>query len=131
MPIRVDHTVAPQISRDTAQKQKLFFPDLANEAVRCDSFQRASNSVLSIATSDTEALSLGDVTDARGLYLEVNVDCYVRINGGIENIPVKLAPSASIAKLFLEADLNAVEVENLSADTVLQGAYCFWGDPIP
>lgn len=131
MSIRVDHTVAPQISRDTNQKQKLFFPDLAEELVSHSTFDKASSSVLALVASGVESLSFGDVTDVRGIYLEVDGDCYVRINGSFDNIPLKLAPSATRAKLFLEVDLNAIVIQNLSAEDALTGAYAVWGDPTP
>lgn len=130
MAIRVDHTVAPQISRDTNQKLRLFFPDLNSEAVSIDQFEAAANSVLSLAASAVESLSFGDVVDVRGLYIEVNQDCYLRLNGSIDNIPVKLAPNASTAKVFLEADITEVQVQNLSTTAILSGVYVLWGDPV-
>lgn len=131
MPIRVDHTVTPQISRDTAQKQKLFFPDIGEEAVSHATFEKSSNNILSLDASAVESLSFGDVDDVRGLYLEVSGDCYLRINGSTDNIPVKLPPSGTRAKVFLEADVTAVEVQNLSTTDALTGVYCVWGDPTP
>jgi hypothetical protein len=129
MTIRVDHTVAPQISRDTNQKLRLFFPDLASEAVSIDQFETAANSVLSLAPLAVEALGFGDITDVRGMYLEVNQNCSLKLNGAVDAIPVKLAPNASKAKVFLEADINQIQVENLSTTEVLSGVYVLWGDP--
>lgn len=129
MTIRVDHTVAPQISRDSNQKLKLFFPDLSSEAVSIDQFETAANSVLSLAASAVESLTFGDVVDVRGLYLEVNQDCYLRLNGSVDNIPVKLAPNASVAKVFLEADITEIQIQNLSTTDLLTGVYVLWGDP--
>lgn len=130
MAIRVDHTVAPQISRDTNQKLRLFFPDLASEAVSIDQFTGAANSVLSLAPSAVEAVSFGDVVDVRGFYLEVNQDCYLRLNGSIDNIPVMLAPNASKAKVFVEADITQIEIQNISTTETLTGVYVLWGDPV-
>jgi hypothetical protein len=129
MPIRVDHTVAPQISRDSNQKQKLFFPDLNSEAVSIDTFETAANSVLSLAPSAVESLTFGDVVDVRGLYLEVNQDCYLRLNGSVDNLPLKLGPNASKAKVFLEADITEIQIQNLSTTEQLSGVYVLWGDP--
>jgi len=131
MAIRVDHTVTPQISRDSDQKQKLYFPETAQEAVSLDVFERAANSVLEIAASGVESLGFGDVADVRGFYLEVDQDCYVRINGSLDNIPLKLPSTTGTAKLFMEADLNAVVIQNLSSTAVLSGVYVVWGDPTP
>lgn len=130
MAIRVDHTVAPQISRDTAQKLKLFFPDLASEAVSTDQFETEAHSVLSLDPSAVESLSFGDVTLKRGLYLEVNQDCYLRLNGSVDNIPVRLAPNGNKAKVFLEAEITEVQIQNLSTTESLTGVYVVWGDPV-
>jgi hypothetical protein len=129
MTIRVDHTVAPQISRDTNQKLRLFFPDLNSEGISIDQFETAANSVLSLAASAVESLTFGDVVDVRGFYLEVNQDCYLRLNGSVDNIPVKLAPNASKAKVFIEADINQIQIQNLSTTEQLSGVYVLWGDP--
>lgn len=129
MTIRVDHTVAPQISRDSNQKLRLFFPDLSSEAVSIDQFQTAANSVLSLAPSAVEALGFGDITDVRGFYLEVNQDCNLKLNGAVDAIPIKLAPNATVAKVFLEADITQIQLENLNTTEVLSGVYVLWGDP--
>jgi hypothetical protein len=130
MTIRVDHTVAPQISRDTDQKLRLFFPDLASEAVSIDQFETAASSVLSLAPSAVEALGFGDIVDVRGMYVEVNQDCDMKINGAVDAIPIKLAPNASKAKVFLEADITQIQIENKSTTEVLSGVYALWGDPV-
>jgi len=41
------------------------------------------------------------------------------------------AGEGSPAKLFLEANISEVQIENISADTALTGVYVFWGDPTP
>ena len=65
----------------------------------------------------------------KGMYLEAEAECKVRLNGSLDSIEVKPAESGKPAKFFLEADINQVEVENPSADTELKGVYVFWGDP--
>ena len=131
MPFRIDHTVAMQITRDTNQKQKVFFSDLTAEAVTIATLDNAFGGGLSVAVSSTDSLSLGDIGDARGLYLEVDADCNVRLNGGVEDIPITVAPGGARAKFFIEGTITAVTVENTSGTVVLTGAYCFWGDPTP
>ncbi len=135
MAIQVTHKIVLQISLDTAEKRKLFFleDDQASEVTSVGYDQQASSN-LNIATSGTESLGFGDLTDVRGIYLEVSQECNVRINGSPDNIPLKLPAGVTEspkAKLFLEADINAVVVENLSASAVLIGTYCVWGDPTP
>jgi len=128
MPIRVKHNVLVQISRDTDEKKKTFYPD--TNSVQIDTFEKQANGDLSIAAGDTDQLSFGDVVDVRGIYLELSGDALVRINSGTENIPLTLAPSGTKAQLFLEANLSAVEIENQGAEAIT-GVYCVWGDPTP
>jgi len=129
MAIRVDHTVAPQISRDSAQKQHIYFPDLNVEAVSTSAFTKALSGVLSVAVSSADILSFGDIDDVRGLYLEVDQACTIKLNGGVESIPIQPAPTGTKAKFFLEGTVTGIEVTNPSATTVLSGVWVVWGDP--
>lgn len=125
--MRVRHTVQVEIARDSDMKRKLFSDDAQLSKVVIDTFQRQANSGLSIDVSSVESLSFGDVTLVKGLYLETSGDCLVRINGSLDPIPMK--KSNGVAKLFVEADISAVTVENESTEDTLTGIYCVWGDP--
>ena len=129
MPIRIRHKVYVQASRDIDGKQKLFYPDAALSEVVIDTFQKSASGNLEIPVATTEQVSFGDVDNVKGIFLEVDSDCYVRINGSLDNIAVLKA--GVNAKLFLEADINQVQIENYSPDDVLTGVYCCWGDPTP
>jgi hypothetical protein len=131
MAIRVSHTVAVRTSRDTDYKKAMWSPDVALSEVVIDTFEKQANGNLSVAVSSAEQLSFGDVTLVKGMYLETETECLVRLNGSGDSIAMKPSESGKPAKLFLEADINQVEVENPSADTVLNGVYVFWGDPTP
>ena len=129
MTIRVKHTVAPQISRDTDARQKMFYYDTAASAVVIDTFNKSASGDLSVAVSSTDTLPLGDIVSVKGLYLEVDADCLVRLNGSLDDIQLR-AQSGTIAKakLFIEADITQVEVENVDPTNVLTGVFCVWGD---
>lgn len=129
MAIRVSHTVVVRTSRDTDFKKAMWNPDVALSEVVIDTFEKQANGNLSVAAASTELLSLGDVTAVKGMYLETETECLVRLNGSLDSIAMKPSASGTPAKLFLEADINQVEVENPSADTELKGVYVFWGDP--
>lgn len=135
MSIRVKHIVALQISRDTDGDQKLFYPEVSAETVITDGFERMTSTVIAIAAAGTEALNLGDVTTVRGIYIEVDRDCNLRINGSSDDIPLKIPPSVtaggSRAKVFLEATITAVTIENLDVSNALSGVCVVWGDPTP
>lgn len=126
MAIRVKWIIQPQLSEDTDGTKKLFYRDTTPSTVIIDTFSKSVNSVLSVATSSTDSLSLGDLTAAKGLYLEVNADCLVYLNGS--SIPIQLRKSDGVAKLFIEADINQIDVENQSSSAILEGVYCLWGD---
>lgn len=128
MAIRIKHSVLVQISRDTDAKKKLFYPD-ANDVI-LDGFDAQSSGNLSVPATTIETIPFGDITDVRGLFVEVSGDVVVRLNGGTDNIPITLAPGATKAQFFLEGNLSASVVENEGATTIT-GIYCVWGDPTP
>jgi len=125
MSIQVKHSVLLQISRDADGKKKLFYPD-TNDVIH-SGFDNQTNGSLTIAATSSESLSFGDVTDVRGILIELSGDALVRLNGGTDDIPMTLAPSATKCQFFLEGDLNAVVIENEGA-TVITGVFCVWGD---
>ena len=131
MAIRVSHTVVVRTSRDTDFKKAMWNPDVDLAEVVIDTFDAQSNGILAVPVSSSVVLSFGGVTLVKGMYLEAATECLVRLNGSVDSIAMKPAESGKPAKLFLEADINQVEVENPSADTVLDGVYVFWGDPTP
>ena len=127
--MRLKHTVQVQAALDTNMKRALFKDDVTLATVQTDSFAGQANSVLSIDTETLETLSFGDVTVVRGLYLEVDQDAKVWLNGSPDSIQMRKAPDGTKAKLFLEAEITGVSVENTSEDTILTGVYLFWGNP--
>lgn len=138
MPLRLKHKIVVQVTADTAQKQKRFFlDDDPVQETDVSSFAHQANSELSIDDTVTEALSFGDVQDARGIYIETDKPCDVFINGSATPIPMILAPAsgsssgAAKAKLFLEATITQVSITNTVGDnSVLTGVYELWGDPV-
>ena len=128
MAIRVVHKLLIQISGDTGQKQKRFFTeDDASIITDVATFDRQAGSDINIPDAATEVLNFGDVTAVRGLYLEVDQPCSLRLNGGNETLPIILAPTAAKAKVFLEMTLTGASLQNASGNT-LNGSYVVWGD---
>lgn len=128
MTMRVKHKVGMQVGLDAAFNRKLFYHELEGvlQNQQIDTFQRAIGGNYSIAASSAQTLNPGDVTQIRGIYLEVGADCQVDVNGlGA----IALVKSGTVAKLFLEATITSVEVTNPSVDTPLEVEYCMWGDP--
>lgn len=133
MSIRVKYKVLLQNSEDKVGKNKLFYrEDDVSQEVAIDGLDKQHSGNISVAVAATDTLSLGDLSDIRGLFLEVDADCTVRLNGSSDDILMKLPEGVTggKAKLFIEATITAVAVENTGA-AQLNGVYCIWGDPTP
>ncbi len=129
MTIRVKHTVAVLTSRDTQFKKAMWYPDVTLAEVIIDTFEKQASGNFAVPVSSIETLSMGDIDAVRGFYLETETACKIRINGSLDSIDLVPSGSGFSAKLFLEAELDSVIVENESADTILNGVFVFWGDP--
>lgn len=128
--MRIKHTMQLRIARDTDMRRLLFSDDSQLAEKQIDGYQRHTQGHISIAAGATESLSLGDVTLVRGMYLEVDQAADVRLNGSADAITMSKPGTASedTAKMMMEAEINAVSIENTSAAT-LTGVYVLWGDP--
>lgn len=131
MAIRVRHTVVVRTARDTDFNQAMWDPDVSLSEVVLDGFEKQTNGNFAIAVSSSESLPLDSLDAVKGLYLETDAACKVRLNGGSESIDLVPAESGQPAKLFLEANITAVVVENESTSSVLNGVFVAWGDPTP
>ena len=129
MAIRVRHTVVVRTSRDVDFKKAMWNPEVSLAEVVLDTFEKQANGNFSVPVASTESLPFGDIDAVKGMYLEAETECYVRLNGSLDSITLKPGEAGKPGKLFLEADISQVDVENPSADTVLNGVYVFWGDP--
>lgn len=130
--MRIKHTIRLQIARDQEMRRLLYSDDAQLSEKVIDGYEKHVQGHIAIAAAATESLCLGDITAVKGLYLELDQNAYVRLNGSLDNIVVAKPPSASedTGKLFLEADINAVEIENPTANP-LTGLFVMWGDPTP
>lgn len=131
MAIRIRHTVIARTSRDTDFKKAMFNPEVELSEVVLDTFEKQANSNLAVPATTKEELSFGDVDAVKGLYLEVSAAAKVYINSSLDAIEMVPGDSGAPAKLFLEANISKVEVENEAASGTLQGVYLVWGDPTP
>jgi hypothetical protein len=125
--MRLRHKVIVKTSRDAAQKNKQFWPDEDLAEIVTDNYARQVNGDLNIAASATENLPFGDVTLPKGLYLEVDQDVTVNLNGSADGIQLRRGDGKT-AKLFIEADLSQVTITAPTA--TVSGVFCIWGDPL-
>jgi hypothetical protein len=127
--MRIKHSLQLAIAEDADMKDPLFGPtDETLIQVIIDGYTSAASGKVKVLATITKALPLGDVQLVRGIYLEVDQDCSIKINDGAA-IALKRGNSTTgaLAKFFLEAALTKVEVVAGSID--VHGTYCVWGDP--
>lgn len=130
MAIRIKHKINVRVAEDTDMNNLLFAPkdDLAE--VTIDGYEKSVSGVIKVPANTTENLSLGDVDTPKGLYLRVDNDCLVNING-LGDIQLRRSSTATgvVAKLAIEADITSVAITApVGAD--LNGVWCLWGDAV-
>ena len=128
--MRIKHKVNARLAADPEMKNILFGFDDTLAEVMIDNYTTVVSGYFSVAMGESEDLSLGDVQDARGLYLHVFGDAIVTLNDATDSLQLRRAGVATTdkAKLFVEAEITKVTVE-APADATITGVYCVWGDP--
>ena len=127
--MRLQHTVQVNLTQDIEGKRKLFSDAATAAKMDIRSYSHHVIGSINIATLETESLNFGDVTLVRGIYLELDQSAKVRLNGSTDIIQMNIASDATKAKLFLEAEITQVSIENPTAN-ILNGVFVAWGDPI-
>ena len=132
MAIRLVHNIIVQIFRDPEGKRALFSEDEELGKKIITDFEQSNSGNVSIGATSTDTLKFGDVDAVKGLFLEVDQDVDVKLNGGSEILPMRLpnTEAGATAKLFVEADISAVEI-TVPGATAMTGVYVAWGDPTP
>ena len=135
--MRIVHELLLNVSLDEAQLQTHFKRAATVSKLTVDTYQKHAGSAFQVLDTQSKTLSLVDVTSpAKGLYLEVDADCDVTLNGSVDAIQLRKAPAsgtiaaADYAKLFLEGNITSIEVAaNQGSD--VNGTYVVWGDALP
>lgn len=134
MAIRIKHRVWVHGYEDTLAKNKLFAPDAELSEVISDGFDKSTGGSFSVAASGNENLNFGDITAVKGLWLKIDGEAKLKINGSTDEIQLRLEPDGVAAtdfcKFFIEADISALNVGNPGA-AVMNGVFYAWGDPTP
>ena len=134
MAIRIKHRVWVHAYEDTLGKNKLFAPDAELSEVVSDGFEKSTSGKISVAASGNENINLGDITAVKGLWLKLDGEAKLKINGSADEIQLRLEPAGvagtSFAKFFIEADISSINIVNDSA-AVIAGVFLAWGDPTP
>jgi hypothetical protein len=125
--MRLKHTVQVQLTQDAAGKRKLYSDDATSATTDTQAWTAMASGSFSINPAATEPLAFGDVGLVRGVYLEMDQEGTVQVNGGTP-LQLRKAADAPKAKLFLEAELTQIAVSNPST-SVLTGVFVLWGSP--
>lgn len=129
MAIRIKHKVNVRCAEDTDMKNLLFAPDDELSEVTIDAYVRQTSGKIAVSMNTNEDLPLGDVTAVKGIYLIVDKEAVITLNGGAETIQMrKPTTSATVyARLFLEADITQVNIAAPDTEDLV-GTFCVWGD---
>lgn len=127
--MRIRHKVNVRIGVDTDMKNLMFAPDDDLAEAIIDSYTKCGSGILQIVKNTDEDVPLGDVDAVKGVFLRVDQDVVVTLNGGVETIQLRKAggTGSQYARLFLEADINQINIA-APADADVNGIYCVWGD---
>ena len=127
------HELVLDIASDTGGKFKEFErPRDTSRVSLTDVWDKTHGGNFTVAAAGTDTLDLGDVTSpAKGLYIEVDADCDITLNGLGSPFQVRRVTKQSLpSKFFIEADITSIQVTALAGGSV-KGTYRVWGDENP
>jgi len=128
--MRIKHKVNVLIADDTSMKDMLFGFDDELAEVITDAYGRMASGIMNIDAADTESMPTGDVDAIKGVYLKMDTEVKLDING-LGDIQVRKVaiPTSTYAKFFFEGDITSISIENpgTSAARII---WCVWGDAV-
>ena len=124
------HKIRIRIAKDSDLKF-LRHQDPDNESeVSTTTYTKSAKGDFTVeAAAADEALSTGDITAVKGMYLEVDQEVGLKLNGSSDILQLRIANSTTgaKAKFFFEGDVSAVLVV-AHATAEANGYVIFWGD---
>jgi len=127
MSVRIKHKVWVNTARDTSMKDLIYGPEETERITQTDTFDQWGGGSFDIAGAANEDLNLADVDSVKGLYIEVDSDVEVKLNGSTDALQLRRAntTTGSVARFFIEADITQVNVTAGVADA--SGHFHIWG----
>lgn len=127
--MRIKHSILLDIGDDADMKDVLFGTDETLAQVIIDNYMRMTSGKLTVGVGLTESIPWGDVEAAKGIFIKVDQDCTLKLNGGAEAISLKRAGSSTTdrAKFFTEATLTGATIT--AGAVAVNAVYVVWGDP--
>lgn len=128
MSLRQKHKVWVNTSRNTDMTDLVYGPSEADRLVQNDVFDQWGGGSIDIPDTSNEDLDLVDVTNVKGIYLEVDGDVTVTINGATPALQLKKYTTTAgvVCKLFVEAVITSFNIANATGSAV-NGHYHIWG----
>ncbi len=125
--MRIRHKIILNIADDTDMKNILFKTDETLSEVIVDSLEQVTSGIVKTLATETDTLTLGDLTPALGLYLRVDKACTLLINGDITLPLVKTDEAAEFIKLYLPISITSIALT--AGEDNVKGVWCVWGVP--
>lgn len=90
--------------------------EIKSTVLRQDLTKGLNQTLLIEKNTTDESLSMGDISTAKFVYIETDLELQIKLNGGSEIF--KLSPtSGSKAKMLWEGEFTSIVVTNASTDT--------------
>lgn len=125
---RIKHYIQLLATLDTDEKEIDFkrIDEVLNTVTRTDLEVGLSQSRIILKSASDEAISFGDISTGKFLYIESDLELTMKLNGGSEVF--KLTPtSGSKAKLLWEGEFTGITLSNASSDTDANITYLIAG----
>lgn len=130
MSLRQKTKVWVNTSRNTDMTDLVYGPSETDRAVQNDVWDQWDGAKIDLADGANKDLNLAGITNCKGIYLEINGDAQVTINGAAAPLQMRRYGTGTgvVAKLYLDMDITSVNVENPSGSgAAMAGHFHAWG----
>jgi len=128
--MRLKHKMWLNLAIDTDLKDLVYGPAETERLIQTDAFDQWDGAKINLADGDNADLSLAGITNVKGVYLQIDGDAKVKLNGSSDAIQLRRYATTTgiVCKLMLEADITAINVENPSGSgAAMSGHFIAWG----
>ena len=121
--MRIKQTVNVRAAEDTAMEQTIFGKADGFATITHDDYDQVSGGTINIDASSNEDVPLRDVDTIAGVFISVDQNCTITLNGGAEAINI-VKPASGNAQFFMNGPVTQI---NIATTTALTGLFCIWG----
>lgn len=126
--MKLEQTVNVRILKDEDVSDLFFGLSTTLAKKQTTEYTKYYSGTFSLAISSSESISFGDITSVKGIFLVVDKDCSLYLNGSTDPIPLikHTETTAATATFFMNAAISSLSIE--SDTEALTGFYCAWGE---